>query len=167
MENNNKIKGMENNFKIENCLGFIANRFVKEFQRSFDTKLSQYGITCAQFCVLVKLFEDDGLIQTKLAERLYIENPTLVRTLDRLESSDLIERRRDSDDRRTYHIYLLPKAKGLKDIIEKAGAEMNKKVTESFAPQEIDYVRNSLIQLWKNLAIKEYDKKTDHDQLTL
>ncbi|MDA8161318.1 MAG: MarR family transcriptional regulator [Desulfobacteraceae bacterium] len=145
---------MENNFKIENCLGFIANRFVKEFQRSFDAKLSRYGLTCAQFCVLVKLFEEDGLTQTKLAERLYIENPTLVRTLDRLESSDLIERRRDEGDRRTYHIYLLPKARELKGVIEKAGTEMNKKVIEGFDRHEIDDVRNRLIQLWRNLAKK-------------
>ncbi|MGC9022815.1 MAG: MarR family winged helix-turn-helix transcriptional regulator, partial [Dissulfurimicrobium sp.] len=95
---------MKNDFNIDNCLGFIANRLVKEFQRSFDEKLSQYNLTCAQFCVLMKLFDGDGLTQTELADRLYIENPTLVRTLDRLEASGLIERRRSPRDRRVYHV---------------------------------------------------------------
>jgi DNA-binding MarR family transcriptional regulator len=143
---------MENNFDIENCLGFVANRLVKEFQRSFDEKLLQHGLTSAQFCVLIKLFESDGLTQTELADRLYIENPTLVRTLDRLEASDLIERRRSPKDRRAYHVYLLPKARGLRNVIEKAGGEMNKKATEGLTSQEVNDVRRLLIHIWQNLA---------------
>lgn len=146
---------MESNFNIENCLGFVANRLVKEFQRSFDEKLSHHGLTCAQFCVLVKLFEGDGLTQTELADRLYIENPTLVRTLDRLEASGLVERRRNPNDRRAYHVYLLPKARELRDIIEKAGGEMNKKATEGLTSQEVNDVRRLLVRIWQNLAKKD------------
>ena len=143
---------MESNFNIENCLGFVANRLVKEFQRSFDEKLFQHGLTSAQFCVLIKLFEGDGLTQTELADRLYIENPTLVRTLDRLEASGLIERRRSPKDRRAYHVYLLPKGRGLRNVIEKAGGEMNKKAIEGLTPQEVNDVRRLLIHIWQNLA---------------
>ena len=142
---------MADNFKIENCLGFIANRMVRVFQKALDEKLLPYGLTSAQFCVLAKLFEDEGLTQTELANRLFIESPTLVRTLDRMEASKIIERRRDPGDRRAYHIYLLPKGRGMRDMVDEVGNAITEKATAGLTKKELDNLRRFLRQIWKNL----------------
>jgi DNA-binding MarR family transcriptional regulator len=144
---------MPDNFKVEDCLGFIANRLVRGFQKSFDGLLNGYGLTSAQFCVLAKLYEKEGLTQTELASRLFIESPTLVRTLDRMETADFIERRRAPGDRRAYHIYLLPKGQALRDVVNLVGREINEKATRSMADKEVESLRRYLRVIWDNLEL--------------
>jgi MarR family transcriptional regulator for hemolysin len=47
----------------------------------------------------------EGSRQRDLAERLFIEGPTLTRHLDHLQARGLIERRPDPEDRRSTRIY--------------------------------------------------------------
>ncbi len=142
---------MEKTFRIDECLGFIANRLVKVFHRAFDEKLTEFGLTSAQFCVLAKLLEEEGLTQTELANRLYIESPTLVRTLDKMEEAGIIERRRDPKDRRAYHIFLLPKGKTLKDMVQKVGRQVHEEATDGLTKEEVANLRLYLYRIWKNL----------------
>ena len=136
-KNNQKNSKNHKNFKIDECLGFIANRLVRVFQKAFDKKLEGHGITSAQFCVLVKLLEEEGITQTELAHRLYIESPTLVRTLDKMEEAGLIERRRDPSDRRAYHIHLTPKGRKMRKLINEVGIAVHDEATKGLSENEI------------------------------
>ncbi len=138
-------------FSVDNCLGFIANRLVKAFLKLLDYKLENFNLTGAQFCVLTKLFEEEGLTQTQLAHRLYIESPTLVRTLDRLEEAGLIERRRVPSDRRAFHIFLTEKGHELKDVLMQKGHEVHEIAVQGLSEQEIEMLKDLLFQLWQNL----------------
>ncbi len=141
----------EFSFSIDNCLGFIANRLVKAFLKVLDCKLEEFNLTGAQFCVLTKLFEEEGLTQTQLAQRLYIESPTLVRTLDRLEEAGLIERRRVPTDRRAFHIFLTEKGHELQDILHEKGREVHEIAVKDLTENEIDTLKELLFKLWQNL----------------
>lgn len=132
-------------------MGFIANRMVRVFQKALDEKLADHRLTSAQFCVLSKLFEEEGLTQTELANRLHIESPTLVRTLDRMEASGIIERRRDPGDRRAYHIHLLPKGKQLRGLVDKVGTEVGERATRGLTPEDVKDLRRYLRHVWVNL----------------
>ena len=55
---------------------------------------------------LVELWQDDGLRCGDLADRLGVEPPTVTRTLRRLESCGLVERRADPEDARSLRVYL-------------------------------------------------------------
>ncbi len=154
MENGDRevCRFMEGRFSIDDCLGFIANRLVRVFQKAVDKRVMDHGLTTAQFCVLAKLSEEEGITQTELAGRLFIENPTLVRTLDRMESSGIIERRRDPRDRRAYHIYLLPKGRELMDLVERVGQEVHQTATRDLAQEELLSLKNALYKIWHNLS---------------
>ncbi len=138
-------------FSVDNCLGFIANRLVKAFLKLLDYKLENFNLTGAQFCVMTKLFEEEGLTQTQLAHRLYIESPTLVRTLDRLEEAGLIERRRVPSDRRAFHIFLTEKGHELRDVLIQKGQEVHEIAVKDLSEQEIEMLKDLLFQLWQNL----------------
>ncbi len=151
-------------FSVDNCLGFIANRLVKAFLKLLDYKLENFNLTGAQFCVLTKLFEEEGLTQTQLAHRLYIESPTLVRTLDRLEEAGLIERRRVPSDRRAFHIFLTPKGRELQEVLLQKGSEVHNIAVKGLSEAEIAQLKDLLFQLWQNLEngtkeAKEEEKK--------
>ena len=61
------------------------------------TKAAQFGITRAQWAVLVRLDRFEGLKQSELAEMLDLQPITLTRLLDKLCDSGLIERRPDPE----------------------------------------------------------------------
>ena len=138
-------------FTVDNCLGFIANRLVKSFLKVLDHYLADYNLTGAQFCVLTKLFEEEGLTQTELAHRLYIESPTLVRTLDRLEEADLIERRRVPTDRRAFHIFLTERGRSMKPELMIKGQEVHELAVKGMTKDQVKMMKDMLFLLWHNL----------------
>ncbi len=138
-------------FYVDECIGFISNRLVQLFHRAFEKRLSAFGLTAAQFCVLSKLYEEEGLTQTELASRLHVESPTLVRTLDKMEESRLITRRKDPEDRRAYRIYLLERAHKLRPKLEKIGEEIQDMSLSGLSENEIENLKRYLFIIWKNL----------------
>jgi DNA-binding MarR family transcriptional regulator len=84
-----------------------ASRLVR---RDFDRRARKIGLTRAQWQVLLNVFFEEGIRQGVLADRLEIEPITLVRLVDRLEKSGLVERRSDPSDRRVRTLHLTPDA---------------------------------------------------------
>jgi len=82
-----------------------------------DQRARQFGMTRAQWAVLLRLERREGLKQSDLADDLDIQPITLTRLVDRLCDSALIERRPDPTDRRAKRLYLTPAARPLLDRI--------------------------------------------------
>jgi MarR family transcriptional regulator for hemolysin len=89
-----------------------------------DYKARQFGITRAQWAVLVRLDRFEGIKQSELAEMLDLQPITLTRLLDRLCDCDLIERRADANDRRAKRLYLTPAARPLLERLDDLGEEL-------------------------------------------
>jgi len=89
-----------------------------------DHKASQFGITRAQWVVLVRLDRFEGLKQSELAEMLDLQPISLTRLLDRLCDSGLIERRSDPNDRRAKRLFLTPAARPLLERLGGLGDEL-------------------------------------------
>jgi MarR family transcriptional regulator, transcriptional regulator for hemolysin len=71
-----------------------------------DRRASAYGMTRAQWVILLRLERRAGLSQKELAEILEVEPITVARLIDRLERSGMVERRGDPDDRRIWRLHL-------------------------------------------------------------
>ena len=87
---------------------FVANaRVARCWRKFFNERLKDTEITQARWSTMTYLqLGGEGLTQRELADLMTIENPTLVRLLDRLEEQGLIERRFCKRDRRTRQVYL-------------------------------------------------------------
>lgn len=96
----------------------------------FDRRAAPLGVTRAQWKALAWIGREPGLRQVALAEHLEIEPITLCRTIDRLEESGLVERRRDPDDRRAWRLYLTEKGKPLVGELRGLGRRL---AAEAFA----------------------------------
>ena len=92
---------------------FILNDVARLLRTYADHKAAQFGMTRAQWAVLVRLDRAEGLSQSELAEMLDLQPITLTRLLDKLADSGLIERRADPDDRRAKRLFLTPAARPL------------------------------------------------------
>lgn len=68
--------------------------------------LAPLGLTYPQYLVMLVLWEADGISVSTLGQRLSLDSGTLTPLLKRLESADLIARRRASDDERRVDLFL-------------------------------------------------------------
>jgi MarR family transcriptional regulator for hemolysin len=89
-----------------------------------DQRARQFGISRAQWVVLMRLHRSEGLKQSELAEILDLQPISLTRLLDRLAQNGLIERRPDPNDRRANRLYLTPAARPLLKRLSALGQEV-------------------------------------------
>ncbi len=76
------------------------------------------GTTRAQWIVLFRLRQQEGLSQVDLAEVLELQPISLVRLLDRLVEHGLLERRPDPRDRRANRLFLTGAGRQLVDDLD-------------------------------------------------
>jgi len=109
-----------------------------------DYKASQFGITRAQWVVLVRLDRFEGIKQSELAEMLDLQPITLTRLLDRLCDSGLIERRADPNDRRAKRLYLTPAAR---PMLERLGDLSDELMGTALAGVQREAIEKMVAQL--------------------
>ena len=83
-----------------------------------DHRAKERGTTRAQWIVLFRLREQEGLSQVDLAEVLELQPISLVRLLDRLVEHGLLERRHDPRDRRANRLFLTAAGRQLVDDLD-------------------------------------------------
>ncbi len=83
-----------------------------------DHRAKGRGTTRAQWIVLFRLREQEGLSQVDLADVLELQPISLVRLLDRLVEHGLLERRHDPRDRRANRLFLTAAGRQLVDDLD-------------------------------------------------
>jgi MarR family transcriptional regulator, transcriptional regulator for hemolysin len=92
-----------------------SSRLLRNF---IDNRAKSRGTTRAQWIVLFRLREQEGLSQVDLADVLELQPISLVRLLDRLVEHGLLERRHDPKDRRANRLFLTAKGRQLVDDLD-------------------------------------------------
>lgn len=94
----------------KDSLAFLLSDVSRLLRRRFDARARLVGVTRAQWRALVTISRNEGVQQGALAELLEVEPITLCRMIDRLEEAELVVRRRDPGDRRSWRIHLTTRA---------------------------------------------------------
>ncbi|MCE6967376.1 MarR family winged helix-turn-helix transcriptional regulator [Cereibacter sphaeroides] len=116
--------------------GYLANHMARLFARHLEARLKPHGLALGAFPALLHLWEQDGLTQRDLVERLGIEQPTMAATLTRMERDGLITRHRDEGDGRMQRVRLTEHARSLRDAAVTEAADVNAVATRMLTPDE-------------------------------
>lgn len=92
-------------------LGFLLHDATRLLRKTFEKHAVRYGLSSAQWRLLVRVFKEEGVAQARLAELLEVEPISVSRLVDRMEQAGLIERRSDPSDRRVRTIFLTDKTR--------------------------------------------------------
>jgi len=68
--------------------------------------VTKHNITGPQLGCLLAVKESGPITSAKLSQKIYLSPSTIVGIIDRLEEKKLVQRNRDSKDRRLIHIYI-------------------------------------------------------------
>ena len=110
--------------------------------------------------ILLALADKDGVIMSKLGQKLFLEKSTMTGVIDKMEADGLVERRSDRTDRRALRISLTPKAKRLNEkifkIIDKAYQDLRGDLT----PQDLA----TSVKVSKQIGQAAYELSTNNEK---
>jgi MarR family transcriptional regulator, transcriptional regulator for hemolysin len=109
-----------------------------------DQRAKGRGTTRAQWIVLFRLREQEGLSQVDLAEVLELQPISLVRLLDRLVEHGLLERRQDPSDRRANRLFLTASGRQLVDDLDSLRDAIATDVLQNIRVSAIETSLNTL-----------------------
>ncbi len=109
------------------------------------------GLYRGQPPVLQALWEQEGLTQTDLAERLRNTPATTTKMLQRMEKTGFIQRRPDVEDQRISRVYLTEAGRVVREQVENLFQTMEEETFANFSAEEQELMRKFLKQMRNNL----------------
>jgi DNA-binding MarR family transcriptional regulator len=147
VQNASPARNEARTFVIEDSLGYLINRTARAFAGRLAAELRPYGVGIGQWAVLLHLWAADGMTQAQLARRAAIEQPTMVRTIDRMVRDGLVTRAPDPTDRRATRISLTQRGSELRDQLVPLAAGVNLAATEVLTDDEVATLKRLLGKL--------------------
>jgi MarR family transcriptional regulator, transcriptional regulator for hemolysin len=116
-----------------------------------DHRAKTRGTTRAQWIVLFRLRQQEGLSQVDLADVLELQPISLVRLLDRLVEHGLLERRPDPKDRRANRLFLTEGGRQLVDDLDSLRDAIASDVLRDIPDEAIQTSLHTLVDVKERL----------------
>jgi MarR family transcriptional regulator for hemolysin len=139
----------------ERSIGFLIADVARLLTRNFDRKAQKFELSRAQWQVLAWLKRNEGISQTRLADMLEMSPMTLMRHVDKLEATGLVERRAHPVDRRIYQLYLGRQAHPMLDRLWELGSQTRKEALGDLPSAEEEILLRALSRMRQNLIDAE------------
>ncbi|MBM7648903.1 DNA-binding MarR family transcriptional regulator [Bacillus ectoiniformans] len=144
-------KGMEE--MHEDCAVIVADiekdlRYIDGIIKQKGREiLSDYTITPPQFIALQWLFEEGDMTIGDLSGKMFLACSTTTDLIDRMEKGKLVERVKDSKDRRIVRIHLLEEGERIiNEVINKRQLYVMQ-VLKNFTPEEVKSLKDNLAKM--------------------
>jgi DNA-binding MarR family transcriptional regulator len=135
----------------QSSLGYQVNHLARLMAQALRTKISPLGVVPGQFAQLLALYEEDGLSQRELCERVRVEQPTMANTLRRMERDGLVRRLPDPGDGRRAIVTLTERARGLEETLAGAARSVNSGATKGVTDDELAAFMATMARIIANL----------------
>lgn len=139
----------------ERSIGFLIADVARLLTRNFDRKAQKFDLSRAQWQVLAWLKRNEGISQTGLADMLEMSPMTLMRHVDKLEATGLVERRAHPVDRRIYQLYLGRQAHPMLDRLWELGSQTRSEALAHLPRTEEEALLKTLVRMRQNLIDAE------------
>ncbi len=114
--------------------------------------LGEKGIHFGQARILTALLDHGTLAQGEIGRGLHIKPATVTNLVQKMETSGLIDRRRDSGDDRIINVTLTSEGKEAAAFADRVIKQIENDIRAQFSQQEIDILRNPLIKIRNTLG---------------
>jgi MarR family transcriptional regulator, organic hydroperoxide resistance regulator len=117
-----------------------------------DQLFESLGLYRGQPPVLRALWQQEGLTQTELAEKLKNTPATVTKMLQRMEKTGFIQRRPDANDQRVSRVYLTEAGRSVKNKLETIFQTLENETFNGLTTEQRALLREFFIQIRQNLA---------------
>ena len=132
---------------------------VHKYTRRFMTEnLEQYGIDGSTYGFLFFLYHQDGLTEKEITRYMLVDKATTTRAISKLEKSGYLKREKDENDRRSYKIFLTPRADRMRPHLLNLRNEWNSVFLGCLEEDEREDLLELLTRIEQNLhSIQEME----------
>ena len=141
---------MNNN--IKEPIGKDISQIYRKGRAFISKGLTQYDMGYGQMLFLLQLYNQDGISQEELTEKLNIDKGTTAKAVKKLEELGFVTRFKDSTDKRINRIYLTSKAFNIKNDFFSVLTKWENMLTNELSPEEISESLTILNKLSKNVT---------------
>ncbi len=140
-------------------VGFLIRDTMMHLQIVLRQQLQDHNLSTAQWYLLRVLWEEEGLSQRELSERVCTTEPTTQSALLRMEKQGIIKRVRNKTDRRANHIYLTKKGRNLEPKLIPYARNVNNIASKGISKTDLKAFNKVIKQIRTNVVeeIKSID----------
>jgi len=141
----------------------------KSWEKAADIKMHErFDLTGAQWKIIAVLSIKEGVTQKTIADMIFVEAPTLVPVIDKMEKEGYLTRQSDPKDRRNNLIFMTKKSKDVVDPIIDSILQIRNMGLEKISKTDMEVTKKVLEQIRANTEefIKQKGEKTDPDLWT-
>ena len=125
-----------------------------------NIEFKDYDLTKGQYLYLVRICENPGIIQEKLAEMIKVDRTTASRAIKKLEISGFIEKKDDEHNQKIKKLFPTEKGKTVYPFIKRENDHSDKVALEGLSKVEVETLFNLLQRVRKNVEVDwEFVKK--------
>ncbi|KRE68858.1 MarR family winged helix-turn-helix transcriptional regulator [Paenibacillus sp. Soil750] len=116
-----------------------------------NIEFKNYDLTKGQYLYLVRICENPGIIQEKLAEMIKVDRTTAARSIKKLEINGFIKKNDDPSNQKIKKLFPTEKGKTVYPFIKKETDYSNSVALSGLAENEIETIYNLLQRVRKNV----------------
>lgn len=140
-----------------NAYSFLLERTARRIKQyaQYQFNCQQFGITVDQWTILKNLNQYADLSQKELAEYCGKDQPTLTRIVDLLVSKQLVERRANPADRRSFVVHLTREGKSKVEALSGSIAEIRMQAWKNLDEDDFVHLKRILDTIYDNLEMEK------------
>ncbi|AEI41693.1 MarR family winged helix-turn-helix transcriptional regulator [Paenibacillus mucilaginosus] len=125
-----------------------------------NMEFKEIDLTKGQYLYLVRIYENPGIIQDKLAEMIKVDRTTAARAIQKLEMQGFIEKKDDETNKKIKRLFTTEKGKQAYPFLKREGDHSNSVALAGFSEEETEILFHLLQRVRKNVEVDwEFVKK--------
>ena len=116
-----------------------------------NIEFKEYDLTKGQYLYLVRICENPGIIQEKLAEMIKVDRTTAARAIKKLEMNGFIEKKDDTHNKKIKKLFPTEKGTSVYPFIRRENDYSNTVALDGFSESEVETIFTLLQRVRKNI----------------
>ena len=116
-----------------------------------NIEFKEYDLTKGQYLYLVRICENPGIIQEKLAESIKVDRTTASRAIQKLEANGFVEKKDDERNRKINKLFPTEKGNSVYPFIKREHDHSNRVALAGFSEHEAETIFSLLQRVRKNV----------------
>ncbi|MEH7453303.1 MarR family winged helix-turn-helix transcriptional regulator [Gottfriedia acidiceleris] len=116
-----------------------------------NIEFKEHDLTKGQYLYLVRIAENPGIIQEKLAEMIKVDRTTAARAIKKLEMNGFIVKKEDKENKKIKKLFATEKGENVYPFIKRENDYSNIVALEGLSQIEVETIFNLLQKVRKNV----------------
>ena len=132
-------------------VGYLVRRTHRAFTRALQARIAPHGVSIGMWYFLRVLWQEDGISQRELSQRVGMMEPTTASALTNMERKGFVRRLRNRTDRSIVNVFLTERGRALRGELLPLAAAVNEAALRGVSADELGRLRALLGKLQAGL----------------